>query len=330
MLNSHRMKDKSVIVTGGMGFIGSNLSCKLVNEGAKTKIVDLMLEGSGANVANISSFSDQIFLEKQDVRSAEMSAIVKGAQIVFHLAAQTNRFLSLEQPNLDAEINYLGTLNMLEACRKNEALERFVFTSSRAVVGEPQYLPVDEKHPTKPKDVYGVNKLAAEQACLLYRDLYGLPIVIVRPSNVYGPRGQLRNPNYGIINLFVGNVMRGRPVLVFGSGSQTRDPIFVDDLIDALVDLSAERDAIGEVFMVGSGEEVSVAQLAHLVVKIYGSGIVKYVEFPELLARADLTRFRVDYMMKLTNLVGWHPKVGLENGVRQTIRYYRDTLIDYV
>jgi nucleoside-diphosphate-sugar epimerase len=329
MTDKNQMKDKSVLVTGGLGFIGSNLSHKLLNEGAKVTIVDSNLEGSGANIANISSILNKVSFEKQDVRGAETIDLVKGAQVVFHLAAQTNRVLAMENPILDCEINYSATLNILEACRKNEALERLVFTSSRAVVGEPQYLPVDEKHPTKPKDVYAANKLAAEQACLLYKDLYSLPVVIARPSNVYGPRGQLRNPNYGIINLFIGNVITGRPVPVFGNGSQTRDPIFVDDLIDALVDLSVERNAIGEVFLVGSGEEVSITQLANLVVKTYGRGTIKYVEFPKFQSRADVTRFRVNYT-KLANIVGWHPKVGLEEGIEKTIQFYQGRLTDYV
>jgi UDP-glucose 4-epimerase len=317
-----------VIVTGGLGFIGSNLSLDLLKKGAEVQIIDSLLEGSGANFANVSPLLPQLSIRKDDVRNPKISEMMKEARIVFHLAAQTNRALALEQPRLDLEINYLGTINILEACRKSEVLETLVFTSSRAVIGEPENLPVNENCTTRPRDIYAIDKLAAEQACLLYKKLYGLPVVVVRPSNIYGPRGQLRNPNYGIINLFIGNVLRGRPVLVFGSGNQTRDPLFVDDLVEALVHLSVEQKAVGEIFMAGSGKEISVADLANLVVKIYGRGTVKHVDFPKSLLAADVQRFRVDFG-KLSNWIEWHPRVELADGIRETIAYYENRLSDY-
>jgi len=322
------IEGKEILVTGGLGFVGSNLSLRLLQMGARVTIIDSMLRGSGANMANVAPNARRFSIKNRDVRDRGACEKVGGKQIVFHLAAQTNRLRALNDPKTDAEINYVGTLNVLESCRKNESFERLVFTSSRAVVGDPAKIPVDETYTPKPKDVYSVNKLAAERACLLYRDLYGMPVVILRPSNVYGPRGQMRNSQYGFINLFVGNVLMGKPIRVFGSGEHTRDPIFVDDLVDALIRLSVGKGVEGEVFFAGSGEEVSILQIARLVQKVCGRGRIEFVRFPEPLARGEITRFRVDYR-KLAKCVHWHPKVKLADGIRKTTSYYERRLKQY-
>lgn len=322
------MKDLDVLVTGGLGFVGSNLAHKLLDLGANVTLFDAMLYNYGGNMANVKDIKDEVEVIIADVRNfEEVKKAVKNMDCVFHLAAQVSRVISMENPHLDIDINCKGTINVLEACRKYNT-PKIVYTGSRVEVGEPEYLPVDEKHPLSPKDIYGIDKLATEKYCLLWHNIYALNATVLRLSNVYGPRSQIKNPYYGVINWFVGLVLRGKTIPVFGDGSQTRDYVYIDDVVEALI-LAAQSDrSKGEVFLVGSGKETPFINVVKVIVKVTG-GRYKHVPWPEEWKRVDVKRFVLDFK-KAKKHLGWEPKTELPTGILRTVEFYEERLSDYI
>ena len=206
---------------------------------------------------------------------------------------------------------------------------KIVFTSSRVVIGEPQYFPVDEEHPTNPKNIYGIDKLLAEKYCQLYNDVYDLSVSILRLSNVYGPRAQLRYPNYGVLNLFVGYALSNRTIPIYGDGTQTRDYVFVEDVVNALI-LAAQSDkSVDEIFFVGSGIETALLDIAKMIIDIAGRGDYKFVPFPSTLKRTDIKRFATN-CSKIKNLLDWSPRISLSQGIAETVKFYEKNLQDYL
>ena len=228
------MNGKNVLITGGLGFIGSNLAHRCVELGARVTLLDACLEPYGWNPANIEEIRTEVEFVKGDVRDrALLTRLIANQDVVFHLAGQVGREISIEQPELDVEVNCTGTINVLEACRVNGHRPKVVFAGSRGQIGEPITLPVDESHPQNPTDVYGIDKMAAEQYLLLYGKMYDLPVVSLRLNNVYGPRCQMHAGFYGILNWFMANAMTGKPITVYGEGTQTRDYVYISDVVDA-------------------------------------------------------------------------------------------------
>ena len=206
---------------------------------------------------------------------------------------------------------------------------KIVFTSSRVVIGEPQYFPVDEEHPTNPKNIYGIDKLLAEKYCQLYNDVYDLSVSILRLSNVYGPRAQLRYPNYGVLNLFVGYALSNRTIPIYGDGTQTRDYVFVEDVVKALI-LAAQSDkSVGEICFVGSGIETALLDIAKMIIDIAGKGDYKFVPFPSTLKRTDIKRFATNYS-KIKKFLDWSPRISLSQGIAETVKFYEENLQDYL
>jgi nucleoside-diphosphate-sugar epimerase len=323
-------KNSEVLITGGLGFIGSNLAHGLVNLGAKVTVLDNLLKIGGGNLNNIRGIRSKIRIIKEDVRNWEViKQAVRKKEFIFHLAAQVDRKTALENPAFDLEINCNGTLNILEACRLYNKEAKIIYTSSRAVIGEPKYLPVDEEHPTDPKDVYGINKLAAEKYCVLYHGLYNLRTAVLRLNNVYGPRAQLRYPHYGVLNLFIGYALTDRKIPIYGDGNQTRDYVFVDDVVKALILAAENEKSVGEIFFVGSNKETKLIDVVKMIIDVLGKGSYTFVPFPPLLERADIRRFVASYN-KIEKSLGWRPGTTLSNGIAKTIEFYRKNLKYYL
>ncbi len=326
----HLLKYKSVLITGGLGFIGSSIAHCCVALGAEVTLLDACLEPYGWNLANIREIEDRVRFVKGDVRDEEMiRKLVPEAEIVFHMAAQVGREISMEDPKLDADINCMGTLNILETARRMDSPPKIIYAGSRGQVGEPVYLPVDEKHPDHPTDIYGINKLAAEKYLLLYHKVYNIPVVSLRLNNVYGPRCQMHAGFYGILNWFMSNAMQEKPITVYGEGLQTRDYVYIDDVVDAFVRSAIIDEALGEICYVGSGKETVFLDMVREIVRAVGKGEIVHVPFPESREKIDIKRFVVD-ISKIRTLLGWTPKVDLSVGIQRTYEYYRHHLNNYL
>ncbi|MBN1779905.1 GDP-mannose 4,6-dehydratase [bacterium] len=324
------LKGKRVLITGGLGFIGSSIARRVTEKGARVTILDACLEPYGWNMANIRGIEDRVRFVKGDIRDAGLFGDLAGASdVVFHMAAQVGREISMEQPLLDTDVNCTGTIHLLEAARAMKKPPKIIFAGSRGQVGEPEYLPVDEKHPDHPTDIYGINKLAAEQYCLLYHHVYGIPVTSLRLNNVYGPRCQMHAGFYGILNWFMSNAMQDKPITVYAEGLQTRDYIYIDDVVDAFMAVAASDTANGRMYYVGSGRETVFIDMVREICRAVGKGEIVHVPFPESRKKIDITRFVVS-TEKLEKDTGWKAKTDLRSGIEQTARFYEQHLGDYL
>ena len=321
---------KNVLITGGLGFIGSNIAHKLVKYRANVALFDACIDPYGWNPANIRQIEDRVTFIKGDVRDFDaLKQVVEGKDLIYHMAAQVGREISMEDPKLDTDINCNGTLNLLEICRRWNPTAKIVYAGSRGQIGEPQYLPVDENHPCEPTDVYGINKLAAEKYLFLYSHVYGMPVVSLRLNNVYGERCQMHNGFYGILNWFIANAMTDKPITVYGDGSQTRDYVYIADVVDAFLRAGISDAANNEIFFVGSGVETVFLDMVKEIVRAVGKGEIVHVPFPETRERIDIKRFVVTYK-KIQEKLGWTPKYDLRSGIERTVAFYREHLSDYL
>ncbi len=326
----HLLEKKKVLITGGLGFIGSSIALRCVELGAEVIILDACLEPYGWNFANIEDIREKIHFVKGDVRDKkQVEEVIKNVDIVFHMAAQVGREISMEKPSMDTEINCLGTLNILESVRKIPEPAKVIYAGSRGQVGEPRYLPVDEKHPDNPTDIYGINKLAAEKYLLLYNWVYDIPVVSLRLNNVYGPRCQMHAGFYGILNWFMSNCMQDKPITVYGDGSQTRDYVYIEDTVDAFIRVSLSDEVDGEIFFVGSGVETVFLDMVKEIISVVGKGEIKHVPFPESREKIDIKKFVVSNE-KLKKFVKWEPRTDLRNGIEKTYEFYKKNLKKYI
>jgi UDP-glucose 4-epimerase len=323
-------RNRRVMVTGGLGFIGSNLVHRLVAAGANVLIVDSLLPDYGGNAFNIAGLEGRLHVNISDVRdAASMDALVKDREIIFNLAGQVSHIDSMQDPHTDLEINCRAQLSMLEACRKHNPAVRVVFAGTRQVYGRPDRLPVDESHLVRPADINGVNKAAGEYYHLLYNNVFGVRACSLRLTNVYGPRQLIRHNRQGFIGWFIRLAIEGREIQVFGDGAQLRDFVFVDDAAEAFLYAGASDACDGEVFNVGGDEPISHKDLVALLLDVAGSGSVRFVEWPPEKKRIDIGSFYSD-SSKFRRTVGWQPRVGLREGLRRTIEFYRQHMEHYL
>ncbi len=322
-------KDKNVLVTGGLGFIGSNLCIELVRMGAQVTIVDNMLPRQGGNLFNIRDIEGRVKVNVSDVRNElSMSHLVKDADYVFHLAGQVNHVDSMRNPLLDLDINCKGTMVLLEALRLRNRDAKVIFAGTRGEYGSSVKLPVDEDHPTNPKGVYAVTNLTAEKMVLVYDDVYGSKGAGLRITNTFGPRHQMAHDEYGVFNWFIRKALEGAEIPVFGDGRILRDFLYVDDLVECLIMTALEEKTYGQVFNVGTGVPVSFIELAHTIVDVVGSGSVSFTEFTQERKEVEPGDYYAD-ITKLRNTVGWTPKSPLDEGIRITAEYYRKYRKEY-
>jgi UDP-glucose 4-epimerase len=320
---------RKVMVTGGLGFIGSNLVRQLADAGADVLIVDSLFPDYGGNRFNIQGLEDRVHVNISDVRDrTSMEALVRDREVIFNLAGQVSHIDSMRDPHTDLEINCRAQLSMLEACRKFNPAVRVVYAGTRQVYGRPDRLPVDESHLVRPADINGVNKAAGEYYHLLYNNVFGVRACSLRLTNVYGPRQLIRHNRQGFIGWFIRLAIEGKEIQVFGDGTQLRDFVFVDDAADAFMRAGATDACAGEVFNVGGDEPVSHKQLVALLLDVAGSGSVRFVEWPEEKKRIDIGSFYTD-SSKFRHTVGWQPQVDLRTGLERTIAFYRANMDAY-
>jgi len=312
-----------VLVTGGLGFIGSALARRLVELGAKVTLVDSLIPEYGGNLFNIHDIRDRVTVDLTDVRdAAAMSSLIKKRQFLFNLAGQTSHLDSMTDPMTDLNINAAAQLHILEACRLHNRDLKIVFASTRQVYGRPEYLPVDEKHPIEPVDVNGINKLAGEWYHLLYNNVYQIRACALRLTNTYGPGMRVKDARQTFLGIWIRRLIEGKPIQIFGDGKQRRDFNFVTDVVEALLRAAASPAADGQVFNLGHHEQISLQELASLVVEISGGGNYELVPFPDDRKAIDIGDYYADFR-KIDKLLGWSPKMSLDAGLKQTLEYYR-------
>ena len=313
----------NVLITGGLGFIGSALARRLVDLGAKVTLVDSLIPEYGGNVFNIHDIRNRVTVDLTDVRdAAAMSSLIKRGQFLFNLAGQTSHLDSMTDPVTDLNINAAAQLHILEACRLHNRDLKIVFASTRQVYGRPQYLPVDEKHSINPIDVNGINKLAGEWYHLLYNDVYQIRACALRLTNTYGPGMRVKDARQTFLGIWIRRLIEKKPIQIFGSGEQRRDFNFVADVVEALLRAAASDGANGQVFNLGHHEHVSLRELAALLVELNESGKCELVPFPNDRKTIDIGDYYADFR-KIEKLLGWSPGVVLNNGLKQTLAYYR-------
>jgi UDP-glucose 4-epimerase len=323
-------RGRRVLVTGGVGFIGSNLARQLVDLGAEVLLVDAMIPDYGGNLCNIDGIQDRVRVNFGDVRNGTiMDVLVRDREIIFNLAGQVSHIDSMRDPFTDLDINCRAQLSMLEACRKFNPSVKVVFAGTRQVYGKPDRLPVDETHLVRPIDVNGVNKAAGEYYHLLYNNAFGVRACSLRLTNVYGPRQLIKHNRQGFIGWFIRLAIEDREIQVFGDGSQMRDFVFVDDVADAFLRAGANDACDGEVFNVGGLEPIAHTDLVALLLDVAGTGRVRYVPWPPEKKQIDIGSFYSD-SSKFSAATGWRPQVALRDGLRRTIAFYRAHLPQYL
>jgi len=322
-------RGKNVLITGGLGFIGSNLARELVGAEANVVLVDSLIPEYGGSLANIAGIEDRLRVNISDVRDEHsLRYLVQGQDVVFNLAGQTGHLDSMENPYTDLEINCRSQLSILEACRHHNPEVRVVFASTRQIYGRPQYLPVDEQHPLAPVDVNGINKTAGEWYHLLYGDVYGIPVCVLRLTNTYGPRMRVKDARQTFLGLWFRQLVDGSELLVFGDGQQRRDFNYVDDAVRAFLLAAARDEAVGKVYNLGNDEVVSLLELAELLVEVAGGGRFRVVPFPPERKAIDIGDYYADFS-KIRDELGWVPAVSLAQGVAQSLDFYRERRHEY-
>ncbi len=321
---------RKVMITGGLGFIGSNLARRLVELGADVLLVDSLIPDYGGNLFNIDGIEDRVRVNVADVRQqTTMNYLVGDRAVLFNLAGQVSHIDSLRDPATDLEINCRSQLTILEACRYSNPDIKVVYASTRQIYGRPDSLPVTEQHLVRPTDVNGINKAAGENYHIVYNNVFGVRATALRITNVYGPRQLIKHNRQGFIGWFIRLAVEGRTIPIYGDGSQQRDFVYVDDVVEALLRGGADDACNGQVFNVGGSEPISHRDLTSLLVRIAGSGRVEFVEWPPEKKAIDIGSFYAD-STKFNRATGWSPQVPLEDGLRRTVAFYREHFDRYV
>lgn len=328
-MNSGSFVGHKVLITGGLGFIGSNLARRLVDLGAEVILVDSLIPEYGGDLFNIAGIEDKVSVNISDVRDEHsMKYLVQGQDYLFNLAGQTSHMDSMQDPLTDLEINAKAQLFILEACRKYNPDIKIVFASTRQIYGKPQYLPVDEKHLLRPVDINGVNKLAGEWYHLLYNNVYGIRTSVLRLTNTIGPRMRVKDARQTFLGIWIRLLVEGKPFEVWG-GKQLRDFTYVDDAVDAFLLTAANDDANGRVFNLGGDCVISLGDLANLLAEVNGGGEYIVKEFPPDRKRIDIGDYYADYSL-IRSTLGWEPKVPLREALGKILEYYKEHLDKYL
>jgi UDP-glucose 4-epimerase len=316
-------RDRPVMITGGLGFIGSNLAHQLVSLGARVLIVDSLIPAYGGNLFNIHGIEDSLRVNIADIRQqSTMNYLVRGHDVIFNLAGQVSHIDSMEEPYTDLEINCRSQLTLLEACRHNNPDVKVVFAGTRQIYGRPESLPVTESHLVRPTDINGINKAAGEYYHLVYNNVFGVRATSLRLTNVYGPRQLIKHSRQGFIGWFIRLVLEDKEIHIYGDGTQLRDFVYVDDAVDAFLRAGANDVTNGEVFNVGGLEPIQHRDLVELMIRIASRGRFRCTPWPPEKQAIDIGDFYSD-SSKIASTLGWHATTTLADGLQRTFEYYR-------
>lgn len=314
---------KRVLITGGLGFIGSTLAHRLVDLGAQVTLVDSLIPIYGGNLRNIAGIEDRVKVNIADVRDEySMDYLVQGQHYLFNLAGQSSHMDSMRDPYADLDINCRAQLSILEACRKHNPQLKVVYTSTRQIYGKPDFLPVDERHLLHPTDVNGVNKMAGEWYHIVYNNVYGIRGCALRLTNTIGPRMRVKDARQTFLGIWIKQLIEGQPIQVWGDGTQIRDFTYVDDCVEALLLAAATPAADGQIFNLGSDETINLRDLAALLIEINGGGSYEIIPYPADRKPIDIGDYYADYRL-IQGRLGWRPKISLRDGLRRILEFYR-------
>lgn len=315
-------QNKKILITGGLGFIGSNLAIRLVSLGAKVDIVDALIPTYGGNLFNIESVKDLVKWVKGDIRDKKLvDGLVEDKEIIFNLAGTLSHIDSMSSPMTDLEINCRAQLSILESVRKLNPKVKIIFAGTRNQYGKAKYLPVTEDHPQEPTDINGINNIAAEKYHLMYTKVYGIKTVSLRMTNTFGPRHQMKHEKQGVLNWFIRQILDGEEVKLFGDGKQIRDINYIDDVVDALLLVAKSEAGWGQAYNLG-GTPISLLDFVKKTIKIVGSGSFKIVPYPKQRKAIEVGDYIASFE-KIKKTYGWKPKTSLDVGIKKTIEYYK-------
>jgi len=318
-----------VLITGGAGFIGSNLAIRLQELGANVLLVDSLIPEYGGNLFNINDIAGRVRLNISDVRDEHsLKYLVRNQDYIFNLAGQTSHIDSMRDPFTDLEINCRAQLSILEVCRKHNPGIKVLFASTRQIYGKPEYLPVDEKHPLHPVDVNGINKMAGEWYHILYNNVYGIRTCSIRLTNTFGPRMRVKDARQTFLGVWIRLILEGKPFEVW-EGEQLRDFTYVEDVVDALLLSATREEADGQIFNLGGETSISLKDLAALLVEVNGGGEFIMRSFPAERKRIDIGDYYADWN-RIQSALGWKPNIPLREGISRTLEYYRSHLDKYI
>lgn len=320
---------KNVLITGGLGFIGSNIAHALVEAGANVTILDALLPLYGGNLYNVEDIKEFVKVVVGDIRDEKVvNELVAGQDYIFNLAAQVSYIDSITEPFLDLDINCLGHLRVLEAARKYAPQTKIVFSSSRMAYGKILTTPVDESHPTNPLSMYGVHKLTAEKYYRIYFDVHGIRSSVIRIPNPYGPRQQMKHSKYSIVGWFVRQALEGKEIQIFGDGKQERDYLYIDDIVSAFLQIAASDRTDGEVYNIGTHERVCFVDMVDAILEAVSTGKKVHVPWPKNYEKNETGNYIAD-TRKIRRAVGWEAKVPLRDGIAKTVEYFKQTKEHY-
>ena len=323
------LKNKKVMITGGLGFIGSNVALRCLEEGAQVTVYDCLDPRSGGNMHNVHGIEDSLRIVVNDIRSMEgISSCIRGQEILFNCSAYTSHPNSMKEPLIDIDVNCKGTINILESARRFNPEIKFVHIGSSTQTGKMCYSPVDEKHPEFPMDIYSANKTASEKYVLIYGNAYKMRTTVVRLANVFGPRSNIKTPDLGFMNYFIGLALQGKPLTVFGKGSQLRNITYIGDCVEALVAAALNPASDREVFFAVGDRQHSVAEIAEAIVGNIGGG-VQYVDWPGERLAIDIGDAVISNG-KIKKALGWAPRVAMAEGLVKTREYFTPCLQKYL
>ena len=318
------------MITGGLGFIGSNLARRLVDLEADVLLVDSLIPDYGGNLFNIAGIESRLRVNIADIRQAStMNYLVRDRELIFNLAGQVSHIDSLRDPHTDLEINCRSQLTLLEACRRHNPSVKVIYASTRQIYGKPDFLPVTEQHLVRPTDVNGINKAAGENYHLVYSNVFGIRASSLRLTNIYGPRQLIKHNRQGFMAWFIRLALEDKEIEVFGNGSQVRDFVYVDDAVEAFLVAAVCERCNGHAFNVGGDEHIAHRDLVKLLVEIAGSGRYRFVEWPPEKKAIDIGSFYADSTQFRTTC-GWAPTVPLREGLARTLAYYRANMSRYL
>ncbi|MFI5357657.1 MAG: NAD-dependent epimerase/dehydratase family protein [Opitutales bacterium] len=329
LVMQHSFRGRRVLITGGLGFIGSNLARRLVGWGAKVTVVDCLIAEYGGSWHNIAGLERKLQVNIADVRDHHsLPQFVRGQDYLFNLAGQTSHMDSMTDPETDLEINCRAQLSILEACRQHNPAIRIVFASTRQIYGRPEKLPVDETHPLRPVDVNGINKLAGESFHLLYSQVHGISSTVLRLTNTIGPRMRIKDARQTFVGLWIRALVEGCPFEVW-DGAQLRDFTYVDDAVEAFLLAAVRDEAVGAVFNLGGPPPVTLKELAEMLVALDPRGKFVVKRFPAARRKIDIGDFYADYGL-IERQLGWRPRTPLRRALEKTLAYYQKELPHYV